>query len=241
MSMLTAAHPLMRYGIDCPIVPLTYTTHFVMYNRVLRVPVYVRGMVTQASAVNEHLRSDEFHQDDTLRTRDMVNPSVYPWWNREHPDDPLDLGHGFGSQFRRGSKLQQHDIDVMTNVWPERPAMNRITKRINEGHIVDLGNDPKTRMLIVTNGPGFFPGQPVHFMSDEGPAIPHFSWTHVLRETRTNLQMFAFAYANTAETPELEVLTTNELSDRLGFELLDNVHSKRGIAAKDRRFRPWWD
>ena len=124
-------------------------------------PVWVRGRVYPGTAEKKEPRIDQFHADDTLIDSDQAKPAAYAAWNKANPDDLMDLGHAFGSQFRRMSALDQHDIDVMTNVWPERPEMNRHTKQVNEGHIVELGNDPKTRVLVVVNGPGFYPGKPI--------------------------------------------------------------------------------
>ena len=198
----------------------------------------MRGHVHPGTTQKLTDRHDEFHQDDSLRDADLVHPQAYADWNKANPDDKMDLGHGFGSQNRRRSPLEQHDIDVMTNVWPERPGMNRKTKQLAEGHIVELGNDPKTRKLIVTNGPGFDLGKSVQWMPS-GPAIPHFSWVHVLCETSTNIKMWAFIFPNVDDC-ELQQVSTNELSDRLGFEVCDNMNSGRGITAKKSKLKPWW-
>ncbi len=235
----SAGHPSMRYGADCPLQYLSYTTHVTLYDKRLRLPVWVRGRIYPGVTSIE--RSDDYHQDHTLRDAESVKPELYQTWNREHPGRRYDIGHGLASRYRRDSQLSQFDVDVMTNTWPESPGMNRGEKAQIEKRILDLAADERTKSVTVWSGPGFDRGRPIEYLGKGGPAIPHFAWMVVMQERTRAIEFWAFVFPNDSDPKtEFTSISVDRLSQRLGYEIAQEVKSDKGKNAKARIAEHWW-
>lgn len=226
-DIAAAMSPLFRFGMPLEvrrkIIPVRTAAHFIAFEPETVGPLFTMHRILETTEAKKVERHDNFISEFCLPATLRTTASDYSAWNKANPDNPMDIGHQTGSQFRRSTFLDQHDVDSLAGCCPETPGMNRHIKGHIETSIQKRAGsvDDKGRRIWLevysAQGPWFCndvkDSQRPRLQS--GQWIPDGAWISTLWRGRSKLEVRNWSMRNVQDwtTNASKLISLKELQD----------------------------
>lgn len=239
-STIRAVDPLFRFGIPherpSRYRPIRTNSHFIMFDERRRSPRYTMQCL-YPDAETFVVRTDSFFPELTLPHEMRTYRAHYETWNREHPDNPMDVGHQTADQYRRGSMLETIDVDNLCGCCPETPPLNRNVKRNIEQKIMSeigrIGEEAadwrKWLQCFVVQGPYWHdPTRPEIGVLESGQWIPDGLFIATLWRSRSRVFSSNVVMTNAAKLEDVQPqqVSLEHLEQLTGLVLWSEVHDR---------------
>lgn len=243
---LSLTHTVFRPGVphfrERRLIPIRTAAHLIVFDVDKVSALYTMMHVTPGNREVNVGRKDNFVSGDMTLPDDLCTSEAdYAAWNKEHPDKPVDKGHGLGSQMQRSDDLLQSDIDTLAGCQPESDVVNRLVKS-------KLENAIKARTLEQTQswlvqGPGWYGSVPVLGKLNSGQWVPDFMWISALFQKGKTVESYAWVMENVWDMAEVDLRTVSldELDAITGLYLWGNVGADKFQAKRSKASGgDWW-
>ena len=235
MIDLPSIRPETRFGIPSACDALLFNRHYVVgYSYLFRQPRYALELITSETLRDAVDRKDLFREDPRI-------PSQFAPTLQDYAGSGYHRGHLVCSQNKSGSKVENSETFLLSNMCPQLPALNSGQWMQLEAYLRDLAKRPDVLEVYVACGPLFMVRMPIDCIGYI--PVPHAFWKSWLTVSDTGrLQASAAMLLNEpimAPTPwQDRMIAIDKLESMIGLPLWDRIREPGFIAGKAKAAKP---